>query len=474
MPRLVVAGLSGGSGKTLVTLSLLLTAQRRGIRTRAFKKGPDYIDAAWLSWAAGDPAHNLDTFLMGYDGAAAAFAANSLPGALNVIEGNRGLYDGFDAKGTHSTAELAKALGAPVVLVLDATKVTRTAAAMVLGCQRLDPSVKIVGVILNQVSGLRHEQVLREAIEVACGIPVLGAIPRIPPTSLLPERHLGLVVPEEYGDKEALRATLEELVEGRLEFEKLWSLSCEAPNLDPPAAALPDLPGGNGLKVGYLRDSAFTFYYPENLELLSATGAKLVPISALSATSLPEDIDTLYIGGGFPETHGKALSANKPFLASIWRAVEGGLPVYAECGGLMLLARAIVWQVWKYHMAGILPFEVEVCAKPQGHGYTELSVDTPNPFFPQGLILRGHEFHYSRILPGTGLPNTACAVRRGVGCYDGRDGVIMGNLWASYTHLHALATPEWARGLLNAARRFASQKPEAGSQKPEVRSQKSE
>ena len=189
---------------------------------------------------------------------------------------------------------------------------------------------------------------------------------------------------------------------------------------------------------------------------------------------MPEDIDTLYIGGGFPETHGKALSANKPFLASIWRAVDGGLPVYAECGGLMLLARAIVWQEWKYRMAGILPFEVEVCAKPQGHGYTELSVDTPNPFFPQGLILRGHEFHYSRILPGTDLPNTACAVRRGVGCYHGRDGVIMGNLWASYTHLHALATPEWARGLLNAARRFASQKPEAGSQKPEVRSQKSE
>jgi cobyrinic acid a,c-diamide synthase len=392
---------------------------------------------------------------MGYDGAAAAFAANSLPGALNIIEGNRGLYDGFDARGTHSTAELAKALGAPVVLVLDATKVTRTAAAMVLGCQRLDPSVKIVGVILNQVSGPRHEKVLREAIEVACGIPVLGAIPRIPTTSLLPERHLGLVVPEEYSGREALRATLEELVEGRLEFEKLWSLSCEAPNLDPPAPANPDLPEGEGLKIGYLHDSAFTFYYPENLELLGAAGAELVPISALSATSLPEDINALYMGGGFPETHGEALSANKPFLASIRRAVGSGLPVYAECGGLMLLSRAILWQVWKYRMAGVLPFEVEVCPKPQGHGYTELSVDTPNAFFPQGLTLRGHEFHYSRILPGTDLPGTACAVRRGVGCYHGRDGVIMGNLWASYTHLHALATPEWVRGLLNAARRFA-------------------
>ncbi len=229
MPRLVVAGLRGGSGKTLVSLGLLLSAQRRGVRVGVFKKGPDYIDTAWLSWATGSPAHNLDTFLMGYEGVVASFTLNSLPGALNVIEGNRGLYDGFDARGTHSTAELAKALGAPVVLVVDATKVTRTAAAMVLGCQRLDPSVKIVGVILNQVSGPRHEKMLREAIEVACGIPVLGAIPRIPTTRLLPERHLGLVVPEDYPDREALRATLEELVEGRLEFEKLWSLVLSGP-----------------------------------------------------------------------------------------------------------------------------------------------------------------------------------------------------------------------------------------------------
>jgi cobyrinic acid a,c-diamide synthase len=275
---------------------------------------------------------------------------------------------------------------------------------------------------------------------------------------LLPERHLGLVVPEEYAGKKLLRGNLEALFEGRLEFERLWKLSCLAPSLDPAGKTGPNLPEGKGLKVGYLQDSAFTFYYPENLELLRAAGAELLAVSALSAASLPEDIDVLYMGGGFPETHGEALSANKPFLASLWRAVNGGLPVYAECGGLMLLARAIVWQIWKYRMAGVLPFEVEVCAKPQGHGYTELSVDTPNPFFPQGLILRGHEFHYSRILPGADLPNTACAVRRGTGCFQGRDGVIVRNLWASYTHLHALATPEWAQGLLIAARRFAGTK----------------
>jgi cobyrinic acid a,c-diamide synthase len=471
LPRLVVAGLSGGSGKTIVSLGLLLAAQRRGLSVRAFKKGPDYIDAAWLGWAAGSDVHHLDTFLMGFESVVASFTSNAVPAGLNLIEGNRGLYDGFDASGTHSTAELAKALRAPVVLVLDATKVTRTAAAMVLGCQRLDPEVNIAGVILNQVSGPRHERVLREAIETTCGIPVLGAIPRIQEASLLPERHLGLVVPEEYSGKEPLRGTLEGLFEGRLDLERLWRLSCLAPNLPACVKSTPDLGEGKGLTVGHLRDSAFTFYYPENLELLRAAGARLVPISALSATSLPEDLDALYIGGGFPETHGKDLSANKPFLASLWRAVDGGLPVYAECGGLMLLSRAIVWKAWKFRMAGILPFEVEVCAKPQGHGYTELSVDTSNPFFPEGLTLKGHEFHYSRILPQADLPNTACAVRRGVGCYDGRDGVIVGNLWASYTHLHALATPEWGRGLLNAGRRFASQKSEDRSQKTGVRSQ---
>jgi len=453
-PRLVIAGLSGGAGKTLVSLGLLLSAQRRGVRVGAFKKGPDYIDAAWLSWAAGGPAHNLDTFLMGTEGAVASFTLNSMPGALNVIEGNRGLYDGFDARGTHSTAELAKALAAPVVLVVDATKVTRTAAAMVLGCQSLDPGVKIVGVILNQVSGSRHEKVLREAIEITCEIPVLGALPRISNT-ILPERHLGLVVPEEFESREALRTSLVELVEGRLEFDKLWSLSCNAPNLEPSVRPRQALRDGTGLKIGYLRDSAFTFYYPENLEALSGAGAELVPISALSAASLPDDLDALYMGGGFPETHGEALAANVTFLASVRCAAERGLPIYAECGGLMLLARAILWQGRRYSMAGVLPFEVQVSAKPQGHGYTELCVDTENAFFPVGSILRGHEFHYSGILPGTELPRAACGVRRGTGCGAGRDGVVVGNVWASYTHLHALATPEWAVGLLHAARRFA-------------------
>jgi cobyrinic acid a,c-diamide synthase len=449
-PRLVVAGLAGESGKTLVSLALLIEAARRGIPTRAFKKGPDYIDAAWLAWASGTAARNLDTYLMGFTGAAGLFARHALRNGFNLIEGNRGLYDGVDSAGTHSTAELAKTLDAPVLLAVNATKVTRTVAAMVLGCQRLDPAVRIAGVVLNQVCGARHERVLRESIESVCGIPVLGAIPRAKQTPL-PSRHLGLVTPAEHPETEALENGLLNLTRGRLDFDRILEIARQAPALTMPLVAPPHL-DGRGLRIGYLRDSAFTFYYPDNLEALADAGAVLEPISSQSA-ALPASIDGLYIGGGFPETHAQALASNESFLASLRDAARSGLPIYAECGGLMLLARAILWGGARYPMAGVFPFEVEVCATHQGHGYVELQVDRPNPFFPVGARLRGHEFHYSRIRAGHAEPETACAVRRGTGCGGGRDAVIVENVWASYTHLHAAATPNWAERFLAAIRR---------------------
>jgi cobyrinic acid a,c-diamide synthase len=454
----VIAGPAGDSGKTLVSTGLLLAARRAGLAVRAFKKGPDYIDAAWLSWASGHAARNLDTFLMGFERAAASFATHAIDDGINLIEGNRGLYDGLDAQGTHSTAELAKLLQAPVVLAVNCTKVTRSAAAWVLGCQKLDPDVRIAGVILNQVASPRHESILREAIELACGVPVLGAIPRLAGENVLPWRHLGLFTPEEHPDARGLEARLLGAVEGRLDFDRLFGLAQVAGAL--PATAPPEparSPDGTGLRLGYLRDSAFTFYYPENLEALEATGATLVPVSSLTSSSVPDQLHGLYIGGGFPETHAAAIAANAPFLGSLRDAARKGLPVYAECGGLMLLARTIRWKGESQPMAGVLPFDVEVCERPQGHGYSILKVEWPNPFFPVGLELRGHEFHYSRIVPGENLPPAACAVQRGVGCFQGRDGVIAENVWASYTHLHVLGAPEWAAGFVIAARRFARQ-----------------
>jgi cobyrinic acid a,c-diamide synthase len=207
------------------------------------------------------------------------------------------------------------------------------------------------------------------------------------------------------------------------------------------------------VRIGYIRDAAFTFYYPENLEALEAAGATLVPVSALYAAGLPPNLAALYIGGGFPEMHAAALADNRRFLDSLCAAAAAGLPVYAECGGLMLLSRAIRWRAAVYPMAGVLACETEVSPAPQGHGYVRLTVDGPNPFFAPGATLGGHEFHYSRIVGEA--PATACAVTRGTGCAGGRDAVVAGNVWASYSHVHALATPEWAPALVAAARRYA-------------------
>ncbi|HZP02649.1 MAG TPA: cobyrinate a,c-diamide synthase [Terriglobia bacterium] len=457
-PRLVVAGLAGDSGKTLVSLGLLLQARQHGVLTSAFKKGPDYIDAAWLGWAAGRPARNLDTYLMGNEKAVGAFCTRAVADGFNLIEGNRGLYDGFDARGTHSTGELAKLLRSPVLLVLDVTKVTHTAAALVLGCQTVDPAVQISGVILNRVAGKRHEAILRESIESTCHVPVLGVLPKSDIATMLPDRHLGLVTPEEHPNIDEVERRLLSLFAGRVDFEPVLDMARTAPALVTPSETVQHARHGEGLRVAYLRDSAFTFYYPENLEALEASGACLVPLSALTCERLPESLDALYVGGGFPETHGETIAANRSFLTSIREMTERGLPVYAECGGLMLLSQAIVWRGKKFPMAGVLPFQVEVSETPQGHGYTELHVDVPNGYYPVGITLRGHEFHYSGIVSDGHLPPTVCKVNRGTGCYAGRDGIILKNVWASYTHVHAVATPEWAEGLLHAAREFSSRR----------------
>lgn len=453
MPRLLVAGLSGGSGKTIVTLGLLLLLRRAGLDVRAFKKGPDYIDPAWLTWASAHPARNLDAFLMGAEGVHSSFLLHGTRSGINVIEGNRGLFDGLDAEGTYSSVNLAESLAAPIVVVLDATKMTRTAAAIVLGCQALAPRDSIRGVVLNQVNGLRHERVLREAIASVCSIPVVAALPRLEENPL-PERHLGLVPPSEHNAMSSVERKLAAWIEDRVDLDALLAIARSATPLPALADVRPALPDARGLRIGYLRDAAFNFYYPENLEDLERAGAELTPISALHAGSLPDGLHALYIGGGFPETHAHALSTNTGFLESLRHACAAGLPVYAECGGLMLLARSLTWRGIRYPMVNALPIDVEAFAAPQGHGYSELRVDAPNAFFPQGAVLRGHEFHYSRIVKGSEAVTSACAVLRGVGCFARRDGLVAQNVMAAYTHLHAAATPQWAAGILAAAHQF--------------------
>ena len=455
VPRLVVAGLSGDSGKTLVALGLCRALADRGLKVRPFKKGPDYIDTAWLGVAARSTCRNLDTFLMSEEAMARSLAKAVSDADLLLVEGNRGLFDGVDADGSHSTAMLARRLAAPVVLVLDVTKMTRTAAALVLGCNALDPELDLAGVILNRVGSARQEAIVREAVAGTAGTPVLGAIPRLKGDDPLPGRHLGLVTAVEHPDPEdAIRRAAEAVIEG-VDLDRLLSVAQWAPELElaPSELEVTQVP----VTIAYFEGEAFSFYYPENLELLRRAGARLVPVDPGDAQVLPE-ADGLYIGGGFPEVHAARLGANTDFAESVRSRVKEGMPVYAECAGLMYLARELVVDGVGHPMAGVLDLVVEQCSRPQGHGYEIVVADRDNPFFPAGTRLVGHEFHYSRVTAGSDRERGVLRVERGAGIGDGRDGIVQGRVWASYLHLHAGATPGWADGFLSLAAQFAAER----------------
>ncbi|MFP3870067.1 MAG: cobyrinate a,c-diamide synthase [Syntrophobacteria bacterium] len=451
-PRIVIAALRGGSGKTTLSLGLVAAWRQRADRIVPFKKGPDYIDAGWLSLAAGEPCYNLDPFIMTREQILDSFCRHTLDAQGAVIEGNRGLFDGMDVAGSCSTAEVAKFLQAPVLLVVDATKITRTCAALVLGCQRLDPGVRIQGIILNWVAGPRHEEMLRTSIERYCQVPVLGAIPRLKKDPF-PERHMGLVTAMEHPEaREAVLARIR-VVEKHVDLGRVIGVAEEAPPLRLHSARSSRTVSKAYRQpvVGVIRDSAFQFYYPENLEALEDRGARLVLLSALHDRALPP-LDALYIGGGFPETHAEQLTANSRFRESLRLAVEAGLPVYAECGGLMYLGRSLYTEGRTYPMAQVLPIDFEIRKQPQGHGYTRLEVVEVNPFYPVGTVLKGHEFHYSRVArcDRAGI-SLAFAVRRGKGVLDEMDGVCYKNVLATYSHLHAVGSSEWAEGLVRTA-----------------------
>ena len=461
-PRLVVAGLSGDSGKTLVTLGVAAALRARGVDVAPFKKGPDYIDAAWLGAATGRPGRNLDTFLQGPEALDAVLARGASAG-LALVEGNRGLFDGVDAAGTHSTAELAKQIGAPVVLVVDVTKTTRTVAAMVLGCRALDPDVPLAGVVLNRVATARQERVIRDALEQAGGPPVLGAVPRVDGDPL-PGRHLGLVTAAEHPGTQDAIAAAARLVEAHVDLDRLLEIAGTAPAVDLREREAPAK--GSPVRIGVLRDEAFSLYYPENLEALEELGAELVCFSALAGDPLPE-ADALYIGGGFPELHAPRLAANRGLREALRTAVADGLPVYAECGGLMYLARELVTDGVSHPMSGVLDLVIEQTPRPHGHGYAEGTVERANPFFERGARLRGHEFHYSRVRGGPHAAMTVLGLDRGTGIGEGRDGIVAGRggcVWASYLHLHALGTPAWAPALVGLARTRRDEKRE----RPEI------
>jgi cobyrinic acid a,c-diamide synthase len=390
---------------------------------------------------------------------------------IAVIEGNRGLFDGIDLAGSTSTAELAKLLKAPVLLCVDCTKITRTMAAVISGLIQFDPDVMIKGVVLNRVAGSRHERILRDNIEHYCGIPVLGAIPKLK-TQIFPERHMGLVpTPEHDWAAESIDVAAKVAV-GHIDLEAVYDLMQDLPPLDAEDRSQRIEAGGQTTEVrsqvtpaeadkpriGIIKDSAFQFYYPENIDALREAGAETVFISPLAGKPLPE-LDALYIGGGFPETHAQELADNVSFKEALKALAEDGLPIYAECGGLMYLGEELVFENKSYPMVGVLPLTFDFYPRPQGHGYTIVTVEKENPFYEIGTEVRGHEFHYSRVLRWSGdEKDLVFRMQRGVGITRDRDGLCYKNVLATYTHIHALGTPRWALSLVRNAIAYQKKK----------------
>jgi cobyrinic acid a,c-diamide synthase len=476
-PRLVLAGLSGGAGKTILTLGVCRAFAAAGLRVRPFKKGPDYIDAAWLGLAAGRAATNLDPFLLPERRLASLFLEKSQDVDIAVIEGNRGLFDGMDVAGSCSTAALARSLAAPVVLALDVTKMTRTAAAIVAGVAAFEPGLRLAGVIANRTAGQRHRDIVRASIESLTGVPVLGMLPKISDNPI-PERHMGLVSDREHGGIEAILDNLADIIRQNVDLDRLLAIARAAPPLPDAAPVVPPPaePVGEPPVIGVVRDAALWFYYPENLEALERAGARLAFLSLLDDAPWPE-LDGLYLGGGFPETQAERLAANTQTRNRVAAMARAGLPIYAECGGFMYLCQGLDLDGAVHPMAGVFPVITTLCARPQGLGYCKARVVRDNPFHPVGTLLSGHEFHYSKCEPALAscpgaqadLPGPeafALTMERGVGMLAGSDGLLFRRTFAAYTHIHAEGATHWAPRFVAAARAYGEEEEKSGRKPP--------
>ncbi|MEW5892989.1 MAG: cobyrinate a,c-diamide synthase [Pseudomonadota bacterium] len=459
MAHVYLSAAHKSSGKTTLTLGLARALKNRGHQVQVFKKGPDYIDPIWHSHAAGRPCYNLDFHLMQRAEIEQLFARHASTAEISLIEGNKGLYDGMDLEGSDSNAGLAKLLQAPVVLVIDCQGITRGIAPLLVGYQAFDPAIRFGGIILNKVAGPRHEQKLRAAIERYTGFRVLGSLPRDDRLEIV-ERHIGLIPGNESAEAETKIETIAAQVAARIDLDALLEIARQAPSPRPPAASAPASPA-EPLRIGILRDRAFGFYYNEDLDSLRASGAELVPIDALHDSRLPE-IQGLIIGGGFPEVFMRELSANAGLRADVRRAAEAGLPIYAECGGLMYLARSIHWQGQRAEMVGLIAADAVMGERPVGRGYAELVSTGQGPYLPPaGTLLPAHEFHYSHLENLADAPIYAYDVRRGHGIDGRQDGIVYKNVLASYCHFRGSGPNGWIGRFITQARHIARHNPAA-------------
>ncbi len=474
--RIIISALSGGGGKTLTTLGLCRAFLSRAKTVIPFKKGPDYIDTTWLSLAAKKNAYNLDPFFLSKEELIDHFLniynkveAENNP--LAIIEGNRGLYDGKDVLGRASTAELAVTLEAPVVLVIDTKKATRTLAALVNGMTSFDKRVSFAGIIFNNIASKRHQKIITETVSHYCDAKILGFIPRLEKNPI-PERHLGLLLDPTNQENDTILNSVGEIISEYVDLDAIEKAVKNLPILESSIKvdekAVEEI-NSKKTKIAYIKDKAIWFYYTENFEALEDENAELIPISLFDEESIAllDEVVGLYIGGGFPEVYAEEIAQSK-LLQKISEKAEDNMPIYAECGGFMLLTHSLTCEDETHKMANIFPVDLQFYKKPQGLGYVEAEVIRENPYFSTGLRIKAHEFHYSQTLAplekicnihSSAKENTFLfKLEKGVGMGDKKDALLYKNVFASYTHIYALEQKGWARNFIALANDYRSNK----------------
>ena len=449
--RLVIAGTHSGVGKTTVTLAILAALKARGRRVQAFKAGPDFIDPGHHSMVTGRPSRNLDGWMLGESINRDIFTRAAVDADISIIEGMMGLFDGSSpVNEIGSTAELAKQLDAPVLLVIDGSAMARSAAAMVSGYAKFDPELRVKGVLFNRVSSEGHYQLLKDAVEQETDVVAVGYL-RPDQAVTISDRHLGLVTAMEQ-ETGTLYDLLSKAATETIDLDRVEALACLCREL--PASSPQPMTRSHSrkIRIGVAQDHAFCFYYPDNLELLEAEGAELVKFSPLNDQVLP-DVDMLYFGGGYPELHGEVLARNVTMRTAVRKFAERGGTIYAECGGMMYLTEAIRdFEGRTHEMVGLFPAEAVMRKSGLTLGYRTVELSQGCILGATGSIARGHEFHYSTLVPRGSL-NYACVLRDARGESRGSDGLVVGNALALYTHVHFASQPQMAGALVTAARR---------------------
>lgn len=458
-PRLVIAGTSSSVGKTILTAGLIAAFKARGLTVQSFKVGPDYIDPAYLAHVSGRPCRNLDSWMLGEGALRQVLAQGALGADLALVEGMMGLFDGRGGNTDGgSTADVARIIKAPVVLVIDVANMAESAAAVALGFKTYSESPKIAGVLLNNVGSDGHRRSVEDAIWGTAKLPVLGALRNMPQLDI-PERQLGLLPVTENKEWDRTVGVLAETIARDVDLDLLLRIANKA-ELVPlvPKKVFQGKPAaGERVRLAVAYDEAFNFYYPENLELLEEHGAEVVPFSPLEDAHLPQQAAGLYLGGGFPEVFVEPLARNRAMAESIQRAYRSGLPIYAECGGLMYLGRSLRTESGAAHtMADVIPVDVEMDGQLHRFGYRQILTLEDSILSPRGQFYRGHEFHWSRITGHNGGLKSAYQMLNAEGEVIGYEGFVGPNLLASYVHLHFGQNPLLVEKFVEHCRDYAS------------------